>query len=396
MTALPYPLYDADNHLYETAESYLRHLPKKFARDIQFVQVNGRTRLAIGGQITEYMPNPTFDVVAAPGSHEKWYRADNPESLTLREMQGPAIHSTEAFRSGAARLKTLDQQGLQASLVYPTMVTAVEHRLSYSPEATNAVFHSLNEWLAEEWGFAREGRLFTIPVISLTDVDAAVKELDHVLAKGARGVAIRPAPVPGLRGGRSPGWPEFDPFWARVSESGAFVVIHASDSGYDLFYRMWTGGGNEWLPWDRSDPLQGCMELLFRAISDAVAALVCHGVFDRHPNVRVLAVENGSGWVEPLFESFKRVYGQMPKAFKRHPIETFRKHVYVVPFYEENVTRLAELISVERVLFGSDYPHPEGLAEPLDFLKELKSFNPAQVQRIMSTNLKELLEGTRQ
>jgi predicted TIM-barrel fold metal-dependent hydrolase len=83
----------------------------------------------------------------------------------------------------------------------------------------------------------------------------------------------------------------------------------------------------------------------------------------------------------------------MPKEFARHPVEAFRRHVSVAPFYEEPIDQLAELIGVSQVLFGSDYPHPEGLANPLDFLNELSKLGADDQQRIMSTNLKTLLDG---
>jgi predicted TIM-barrel fold metal-dependent hydrolase len=92
-----------------------------------------------------------------------------------------------------------------------------------------------------------------------------------------------------------------------------------------------------------------------------------------------------------LFERFALAFGQQPKDFERHPIETFRQHVWVSPFYEEPVDELAQWIGVSQVLFGSDYPHPEGLGDPLDFLRELTAFDAADQQRIMSTNLKTLL-----
>ena len=59
---LPYPLFDADNHLYETEDAFLRYLPKEYAGAIQYVQIKGRTKIAIRGQISEYIPNPTFEV----------------------------------------------------------------------------------------------------------------------------------------------------------------------------------------------------------------------------------------------------------------------------------------------------------------------------------------------
>jgi predicted TIM-barrel fold metal-dependent hydrolase len=387
---LPYPVYDADNHLYESQEAMTAHLPKKWRKEFCYVDVDGRKRLAIGGVISEFIPNPTFDVLAAPGRHEKWYRAQNAEGLSLRELTGKPIACPPAYRNGADRLALLDEQGIHASLVFPTLASAVEERMGYDHALMNAVLHSLNEWLHAEWGFHRDERLFTVPFITLMDVEMAVAELEWALARGARTVGLRPAPVPGYRGTRSPGDPEFDPFWARVQEAGIFVSFHASDSGYDRLVRMWEGGRNEALGFVHT-PMKTCIAVLDRAISDTMAALICHGVFDRFPGVRVACIENGSRWVRFLFERFELAYGQQPKDFRRHPIETFRRHVWVSPFYEEPIDELAQWIGVSQVLFGSDYPHPEGLGEPLRFLDELTSFSDADRRRIMSTNLKTLL-----
>jgi len=391
--ALPYKVYDADNHFYEPADAITRHLPKKWSKALQFVNVNGRTKLAINGQISEYIPNPTFDVVAAPGAHLKYYRAENKEGLSLREITGKAIPANDTFRNASARLPVLDAQHVYATLMFPTLFSAIERRMSYDHELLGAALHSLNQWTAEEWGFARAGRIFATPVISLADIDWAVKELDWALANGARAVTIRPAPVPGYRGSRSPGFTEFDPFWARVNEAKIFVALHASDSGYDAITQMWIGG-QEWKPFE-PDPFSNCLRIIDRAISDTVSALICHGVFDRHPEVRIAAIENGAFWVDGLIKTLHHVYGQMPQHFKQHPVESFRRHVFVAPFNEDSVPDLAAHIGTDRILFGSDWPHPEGVVEPLDFLSELAAFGPADQEKIMSTNLKGLLEGVR-
>jgi predicted TIM-barrel fold metal-dependent hydrolase len=388
---LGYPVYDADNHLYESEDAMTAHLPRKWKNEFRYVEVEGRKKLAIGGVISDYIPNPTFEVLAAPGTHEKWYRAKNTEGLTLRELSGKPIPCIPAYRNGADRLKLMDEQGIHATLIFPTLASAVEERMNYDHELMNAVIHSLNVWMDEQWGFQREGRLFAVPFVTLMDVDMAVAELEWALARGARSVGLRPAPVPGYRGTRSPGAREFDPFWARVEEAGIFVSMHASDSGYDRFVRMWEGG-KEFLAFVPT-PLKQCLAIQDRAISDTLAALICHGVFDRFPGVRVASIENGSKWVKDLLARFEHAYGQMPKEFQRHPLETFRRHIWVAPFYEEPIDRLAELIGVSQVLFGSDYPHPEGLADPIDFLEELGSFGAADQRRIMSSNLKALLEG---
>ncbi len=66
------PVFDADNHFYETEEAFTRHLPDRFKGAIQYIKLeNGRTKIAVGGKISEYIPNPTFNVVARPGAQEE-------------------------------------------------------------------------------------------------------------------------------------------------------------------------------------------------------------------------------------------------------------------------------------------------------------------------------------
>ena len=395
MPTLPYPVYDADNHLYEPPEAFLRHLPKAFSKEFYFAEVNNRTKLVINGQLSEYIPNPTFAVVAAPGVHEKWYRAENFEGLSMREMSGAPITPREEWRVGEGRIRSLDQHGIHAALVFPTLASVVEARFQDKPEVISALFRSFNTWLAEDWGFARENRLFAVPMISLAEIDDAVEQLETVLKAGTRCVGIRPGPVPGPRGGRSPGYAEFDPFWARCAEAGIFVCLHASDSGYSEIYQWWTAGARtEYLPFQR-DPFTEMLEPLTRPIADTLSALVCHGVFERNPNLRVISVENSSVWVGDLLRRLDRVYGQMPKAFRQHPRESFIEHVFVAPEYEDDVDELARHLPANRILFGSDFPHPEGLAEPLDYLKEFGNYSDEDIKKVFHGNMKGLLAGLR-
>ncbi|MBV1917161.1 MAG: amidohydrolase [Sphingomonadaceae bacterium] len=391
---LGYPVYDADGHLYETMDTFRRHLPKKFHKDFQYVTVNGRTKLAIKGHISEWIPNPTFEVVAAPGSHEKWFRADNPDGLSIREMTGDPLRFQPEFAEPVSRLKLLDEQNVHGQLIFPTLASVIEGHMGKDVELMAACVHSLNAWVADEWTFNYKDRIFPCGYISLADADAAEKELDFCLKNGARHILVRPAPVPGALHTRSPGLPEFDRFWAKVAESGIFVVLHCSDSGYDEIYQWWNGGGGQ-VAFDRADPLKACMDGLTRAIQDMLMALICHGVMDRHPNIRWVSAENGSTFVRSLTHILKRAYGQMPQAFARDPLEHFHEKVYVAPFYEENVNELAKLMSPDRLLFGSDWPHAEGVAKPLDYIGDVQDFSPADQQKFMSSNLKGLLEGKR-
>jgi predicted TIM-barrel fold metal-dependent hydrolase len=249
----------------------------------------------------------------------------------------------------------------------------------------------MNQWLHETWSYDYQGRIFAAPVITLPIVEEALKEIDYVLERGAKVVLIRPAPVTGLRGSRSFGLPEFDPVWARLQEAGTTVCMHAAFAPLQKYYEQWQpqASDNPFKP----NPLKE-MLIQHREIEDALAALVCGGVFDRFPRLKILSVENGADWLEHLLHNLDATYRRMPQEFASHPVEAFKRCVYISPFWEGDVVHLVEQLGLDRVLFGSDYPHPEGMSEPLDyldFLDEMPGLDADAKQRIMSTNGNELL-----
>jgi predicted TIM-barrel fold metal-dependent hydrolase len=385
---LPYPLFDADNHLYETEEALTKYLPKRYAGAIQYVQVNGRTKIAIRGQISEYIPNPTFEVVARPGAMEEYFKVGNPEGKSRREIFGKPIKAIPAFREPAPRLALMDEMGIQRSLMFPTLASLVEERMKDDPELIHAVVHALNEWLHETWSFNYKDRIFTVPVISLPIVDKAIEELNWVHERGARAILVRPAPVPGFRGPRSFALPEFDPFWKRASDLGVLVAMHSSDSGYARYSAEWDGSTNEMLPFV-TNTFKMAQE--WRPVQDAVASWVCHGGLFRHPELKVAVIENGSAWLQPLLDTLADVYKKAPEGFLGDPVEAIRTRINISPFWEEDLKELSEVIGVERVLFGSDYPHPEGLADPVRYVDELGRLTPDERAKIMGGNLASLV-----
>jgi predicted TIM-barrel fold metal-dependent hydrolase len=381
-------VFDADNHLYETTDAFTRHLPDRYRGAVDYVEVRGRTKIVVRGRISDYIPNPTFDVVARPGAMEEYYRRGNPEGKGRREIFGEPMRAIPAFREPAPRVELMDEQGIDRALMFPTLASLLEERMRDDPELTHAVIHGLNQWLHETWSFDYEGRIFTTPVITLPIVDKAIEELEWVVERGARAVLVRPAPVPGFKGPRSFGLPEFDPFWAKVVEHDVLVGMHSSDSGYDRYYNDWLGSDAEMLPFQ---PQALRMLKSWRPIEDAVSALICHGALSRFPDLKVAVIENGSSWVEPLMKNLADVYKKMPQDFAEDPIEVLKRNVYVSPFWEEDLGELADLIGVDQVLFGSDYPHPEGLADPASYVAELEGLPDESIHKIMGGNLARLM-----
>lgn len=385
---LDIPVFDADNHLYETRDSLTRHLPDRYKGAVDYVDVRGRTKIVVRGQISEYIPNPTFDVVARPGAQEDYFRHGNPEGKSRREIFGEPMRSIPAFREPAPRIELMDEQGIDRALMFPTLASLIEERMRDDPDMCHAVIHSLNQWIHETWTFDYEGRIFTTPVITLPVVEKAIEELEWCVERGARAILIRPAPAWGYRGPRSPGLPEFDPFWEKVVEHDVLVGMHSSDSGYDRHQNEWMGSNSEMLPFQ---PQAFRMLSQWRPVEDAVAALICHGALSRFPALKVAVIENGSSWVAPLLGNLADTYKKMPQDFLEDPVAVFKRNVYVSPFWEEDLVALAGLIGEEHVLFGSDYPHPEGLADPASYVQQLAGAPEATVRKIMGGNLAKLM-----
>ncbi|MCX4092100.1 amidohydrolase family protein [Nocardia sp. alder85J] len=385
---LPFPVFDADNHMYETQEALTKFLPDNRKHVIDYVQVRNRTKIVVRGQISEYIPNPTFEVVARPGAQEEYFRHGS-GGKSFREVMGQPMKSIAAFREPGARLEVMNELGLDHALMFPTLASLIEERMKDDPELTHDVIHALNRWMYETWTFNYENRIFATPVITLPIVDRALEELQWCLERGARTVLVRPAPVPGYRGSRSPGLPEFDPFWQAVVEAGIPVSMHASDSGYAEYLNDWEGG-SEYLPFKPT--AFRMMAVGHRPIEDTLSAMVCHGAFSRNPDLRVLSIENGADWVPNLIHGFESVWKKMPQEFSEHPVEAFKRCTYITPFWEDNFVDIARQMGTDRVVFGSDWPHPEGMSDPISFVDELTGLSDPEKAKIMGGNMLELFK----
>ena len=109
-------------------------------------------------------------------------------------------------------------------------------------------------------------------------------------------------------------------------------------------------------------------------------------LFDHFPRLRIASVENGSEFLPDLFRKLRSNHRRMPGYFKEDPIETFRRHVWINPFWEDDVNEVVEQMGAEHVIFGSDWPHIEGMPKPLDYVDELAAFDDEARLRILREN----------
>ena len=293
---LDYPVFDADNHMYENQEAFTKFLPPEYEGIIKYVEYDRRAKLSVKDRISRAIPNPTFQRVAPPGGQQ-----DDPRNRR-------SIAGLDAFFDVEPRYKLMQEFGISHALMWPTLASVIEQAMPDDPLATHAVLHALNEWMYEHWTFGYEDAIFPTPAIGMAIVDRAIKELEWVVDRGARIVYIRPAPVFGPLGPRSFALPEFDPFWEAMQELNVVVGLHNTvNRRYPTDIAELDGTPEAGGYFDR--PFQASA---FRALvtprsqtSDLIASMVGHGMLTRFPRLKVVIVEHFNEWTRPMLHQFR-------------------------------------------------------------------------------------------
>jgi predicted TIM-barrel fold metal-dependent hydrolase len=384
-TGLSFRFFDCDNHYYEATDAFTRHLePAYRKRAMQWAQVEGKTRLLVGGKVNKFIPNPTFDPVAAPGVMDEYFRGRNPRGADPRVLFGELEPIRPEYRDRDSRLALMDAQGMEGCILLPTLGVGMEQALAHDLPALTAAFRAFNRWLDEDWGFAYQGRIFAAPYITLADPAGAARDLEWALERDARFVVMVGGPVTTPWGLKSPADEMFDPFWRLANDAGITVCYHGGETAYTRYLADW--GESDFTEAFRATAFRGIAS--YDPMQDTMASLLSRRLFHRFPNLRVASIEVGSAWAFHLAEKLAKSYGQVPQMYPEDPRQTFRRHVWVSPFYEDDLAALLDLIGADHIVMGSDYPHVEGLAEPASYVKDLRNFDytPAQCQAVMRDN----------
>ncbi len=291
----------------------------------------------------------------------------------------------------ADRLSVMDHQGVEACVNYAAIAT--EYEFEDNHEALYVNQRAENAYLAAEWGYCYENRIFTPPVISTVDPQAAVKELDAVMnAECGPPKCIQLMAGPSIH--TSPFRPELEPFWARLNEAHINFTTHLSTK---TFY------GRQALEWSEDEVMLGDMNALQwvlyygdRPAYEMVVASILQGLFAKFPNISFLLSEQGTVWVPYFVRKMDHAFmmgrkGSFGRTLEMRPKEYFQKHIKVAPFPEENVHPVIQAVGVEPITFGSDFPHGEGLPDPMMYLGQLTGLSPEDTKKIMRDNLAEFL-----
>jgi len=131
VTELDAQAFDADNHYYEALDAFTRYVdPKMQQRCVQWCEINGRKYHVVGGVVSHAVVNPTFDPVAKAGAMHDYFRG-NPNNLQPYEFLREREPIPTAYRDRDVRIATLDEHGLEAVWLFPTLGILYEELLNH-------------------------------------------------------------------------------------------------------------------------------------------------------------------------------------------------------------------------------------------------------------------------
>jgi predicted TIM-barrel fold metal-dependent hydrolase len=398
-----FSLIDADNHYYEAEDAFLRFAGDDVKAFIRWISDGRKRRLLFGDRLVTAIPNPTFSPIAKPGAfHQRLKDLEQGGGTTAKlntteyrsaENYGELVPLPESYSDRDERLIAMDKNQVERAFLFPTLGVTVEHLFQGNPGVMYNAYHAFNRWLEDDWGYNYQDRLYAAAYVPMFDPERTIQELDYVLERGAKIITTRPGPVDG----RSPADPIWDGFWARINEAGVPVAYHAFNgpSAYgDSFNAMWARQ-----PVSDASYIANLASAIAgagfadRAILDTTIALVLGNLFGRFPNVRIASIEMGTAWVPYALHTLDHAGGLLERRVSAfgttltdRPSDVFKEKVFVAPFPEEDIVGLCNLIGADRVIFGSDWPHPEGNVEPLDYLESLEGLDAAGVRQVMRDN----------
>jgi predicted TIM-barrel fold metal-dependent hydrolase len=382
VTSDPALVIDCDSHVMEPLDLWENYIEPKYRdRAIRVVEIDGMESLMMD----------TDKLLMPPGILAGLGGVDTEPRARLFDRSMRYVDSCpKASYDPAARAAMLDDWGVDVGVLFPTIgILWTTEDVGWASASCRAY----NNWQAD-FSSAIPGRTAPIAQLNFLDVDEAITELDRCLALGFRGVFAYPEPY----GGRRPGHPDFDPIWARCTEADIPVCLHlvvrlgdANPAG------RWYGSRVE----DAIDaPEVNAGSLLFNfslggtlQLIPAVTSMVSDGVFDRHPELKVICVESGAGWAAYMMDRMDEKYDHFAwtRPLELRPSDYIRRNVYFVAEPEERtIASQLELVGHDRIMWGSDFPHVDSsMHAPEMIRRSIASLDPADQRRVLGTKAAE-------
>jgi predicted TIM-barrel fold metal-dependent hydrolase len=336
--ARQYNVIDADGHVLEPMDLWEKYIDPAFrARAPKLViDTDGKERLLVETQVLGSTAG--FGVIGAIGSRDT-------------EMDDGEMTYAEGRPGGFdphKRIPDMDLDGIDAAFLYPSVglfAGAVK-----DPALAAAMCRAYNRWLAD---YCRPypDRLFGVAMLPMQSIPLAIEEMRFARKElGMRGGFLRPNPY----NDKMLHHPDYAPFWREAEELDFSIGLHEGASG-----------GMPQAGVDRF-PKRGAKHIVSHTVEMMLAALsvIWEGVCDRHPRVRIAFLESGGGWIAGWLDRMDRHFddkGFNDSGLSMRPSELFQRNCWIsFEPVERSLSVLADYIGPHKILWATDYPHPDG------------------------------------
>jgi predicted TIM-barrel fold metal-dependent hydrolase len=363
---------DADGHVLEAPDLWATYLEPRYreralrlrrdAQGLEYLEIDGTpSKVVRGGMLGMLggMGRTIADVLPSP---EHTY------------VQGASFGAMNA----GERVQRLDQEGLAAAFLYPTLGVLWE---AECPDAdiAQAYTRAYNRWIVD---FCADsgGRLVPIAHLSLGDAAAAAEELERAVRAGARGGWVASFTM-----SRTPhGHPDHDRLFATAQDLDVPLAIHPT------FEPKWAAPG-------RFGNLHGAHFFLNVTAADAVrhafTSLFQFAVFDRFPRLKIVVLESGAGWIGYWLDRMDGYAASLlgrGVPLKETPSTYFRRQCWISCDPDERtIPALMDLYGADRFFWASDFPHPDHTGDYIVELEELAGkLSPSARPKLLGDNVR--------
>jgi predicted TIM-barrel fold metal-dependent hydrolase len=346
----PMRVVDADSHMSEPHDLWTSRATAATRDRVPHVtQIDGEPAWVVGDQVLSTTRGGV--VIDAQGEKTTLVEVLNGEWEMSRAH--PAAHDAQA------RLELLDEIGVWSQVVFPSAVGLGGDRLTEAvPDAAFRlellqIFNDYNAEMVESTG----ARLLPLAIMPAWDVASCVGEVERAAALGLRGVNMTSDPQD--QGAPDLASRDWDPFWAACAALDMPVHFHIANSGTAMSFF----GHYPWPSHDDHVKMAIGGTLLFVGNARVVVNIICSGMLERHPRLKIVSVESGGGWIPFILEALDYELAEnAPKQMAELsmlPSEYFRRQIYATTWFERrDIAKLVDSVGADHLLFETDFPHP--------------------------------------
>lgn len=363
--------------IYYSCDSHVVEAPEVFeGLEAQFGERAPRIITEFGGRPGTFLFWPQRGIPLPVGRFGiAGNRLDDPatQERMLKGWEG----MNPGVRDPVARLKEQEQDGIVGEVMYPSI-----NMLTFSIEdrdVVQAIFRRHNDWIRDYCSHSPE-RLIGVGCLPLPDIEESIQELHRVAKMGIRGVAIPcSAPLD-----KPYGHPDYEPFWAAAQEVGLPITMH-----------IFCGS-----TWDMGAPAHwdGVVSytLAHALVWNTVSNIVTSGIVERYPKLRFVVAEWETGWLAHVLSRWDHAAYRTPTVLSpdltMKPSEYFHRNFSITFEDDEIGVRTREVIGVENLLWGNDYPHHDAIwPRSQEVLKDIMQDVPQdEVEKMVWRNVQQL------